>query len=440
MSSRPRKLLVYLDQNFISEMAKTNHEKVRPDFGELYSVLHEGFWNEQLVVLRSRFHDVETSLAGLLKDPIRRRRSTLGHVDTAREWDIRYSQIVASLYKFVGRSDGTPMICYDDAFEEDPDDRVGHFDIDVDMDWMHADAKEQRQRHAAELDRVRERIREHSISYERQFQIEMDAERQAALRHYGGRNHASSAGVSNEQYRQFVMSNAFAEVPIIWLGVALLTRVMTAHSTRKIKPGDVTDIDAMATYLPYCDVYGADRFMAEVARSLGVPGRYGCHLFDSGQDGVARLIDHLRKVLASTAPVNVPELSIFVTATDSIKQNSFDFYRQIGNQAKQAESNLGAWIEVFGFDDGRMPRYQMKQAPDVKPLFYGFQDVLTVECSSSDGTDALVEAARRKCRSTHFVLVDAYQDLPDDFMLRAVMTPKDGKSSVLGYRMYSRDR
>jgi hypothetical protein len=45
----------------------------------------------------------------------------------------------------------------------------------------------------------------------------------------------------------------------MWLDVALLTRVMTAHSTRTIKQGDVTDIDAMATYLPYCDVYGADR-------------------------------------------------------------------------------------------------------------------------------------------------------------------------------------
>ena len=58
---------------------------------------------------------------------------------------------------------------------------------------------------------------------------------------------------------QFVTSDAFADVPIVWLGVALLTRMMTAHSTRRIKQGDVTDIDAMAAYLPYCDVYGADR-------------------------------------------------------------------------------------------------------------------------------------------------------------------------------------
>jgi hypothetical protein len=54
--------------------------------------------------------------------------------------------------------------------------------------------------------------------------------------------------------------------------------------------------------------------------------------------------------------------------------------------------------------------------------------------------DALVEDARKECRSTHFVLVDAYRDLPDDFMMQALATPRDGRSSVLGYRLYSRDR
>jgi hypothetical protein len=133
-------------------------------------------------------------------------------------------------------------------------------------------------------------------------------------------------------------------------------------------------------------------------------------------------------------------LSIFVAATDDIKANSFSFFQKVGTQAKMAESRSGAWVEVFGFDDGRMPRYEMRQARNVAAPFYGLQDVVAIECSASDGTDALIEAARKECRSTHFVLVDAYQDLPDDFMMQALETPRDGKSSVLGYRVYSRDR
>ena len=136
----------------------------------------------------------------------------------------------------------------------------------------------------------------------------------------------------------------------------------------------------------------------------------------------------------------MPRLSIFVAATDSIKKNSFSFFRKIGTQAKTAENRCGAWIEVFGFDDGRMPRYEMRQAPRLAAPFYGLQDVLVIECSASDGADALVEAARKECRSTHFVLIDAYQDLPDDFMMQALATPRDGKGSVLGYRVHSRDR
>jgi hypothetical protein len=436
--SRPRKLLVYLDQNFLSEMAKPAHVRVRPDFRELYSILQKGFWNEQLVVLRSRFHDEETSLAGELKEPIRTRRSTLGHVDLASQWSIRESQIVASLHLFLGRRDGRPVICHDDAFDDKPDDRVGHFDINVNTDWMHADAKERRHRLASQLDAVRQRIRDGSISYEQQFRIEMDASRKDALSPYYLPHYRSAAGVTTDEYKQFVASSAFAEVPIVWLEVALLTRLMTAHSGRAIKQGDVTDIDAIATYLPYCDIYGADRFMAEVARSLKVPERFSCRLFDSSRVGTVNLIEHLHQMLAGIAPVNVPALSIFVAPTEDIKEKSFAFFRAIGIQAKMAENRCGAWVEVFGFDDGKMPRYGMKQVPGMAAPFYGLQDVVVVKCSPSDGPDMLVAAARKACRSTHFVLVDRCQELPDDFMMEALATPRDGKSSVLGYRLYSR--
>ncbi|MCL4710490.1 MAG: hypothetical protein KJZ73_04525 [Pseudorhodoplanes sp.] len=420
-------------------MAKPDHDGVRPDFRDLYSVLHSGFWNEQLVVLRSGFHDVETSLAGILKDAIRARRNTLGHVDLVRPWHIRESQIVASIHKFWGAEDGHPVICHADAFEDDPDNRVGHLNINVNMDGMYASAKDERKQLAVELDVVRQRILQYSISYNQQFRIEMEAVRQDALRPYNFSRYAAAAGVAGEQYRQFVASGAFADVPIVWLEVALFARMVTAHSTRTIKQGDMTDIDAMATYLPYCDIYGSDRFMAEVARSLNVSERFNCRLFDSRKEGVANLIDHLLSAVAGIAPVNVPALSIFVMATDSIKENSFSFFHKIGTQAKIAENHYGDWIELFGFDDGKMPRYELRQAPGVAAPFYGLQDVLAIKCSASDSIDALVESARKECRSTHFVLVDTHQDLPDDFMMQALATPRDGKSSVCGYRVYSRE-
>ena len=89
MPTCPKKLVVYLDQNFISEMSKPPDRKVRPDFRELYDVLHGGFRDEKFVVPRSDFHDIESGLAGDLRDLIRKHQSTLGHVDLERSLDIR---------------------------------------------------------------------------------------------------------------------------------------------------------------------------------------------------------------------------------------------------------------------------------------------------------------------------------------------------------------
>ena len=68
MPKRTKKLLVYLDQNFISEMAKADvNVKVKQEWKDLFSLLKEGFLGEKLVVPQSWFHDVETSFAPVLK-------------------------------------------------------------------------------------------------------------------------------------------------------------------------------------------------------------------------------------------------------------------------------------------------------------------------------------------------------------------------------------
>ena len=64
MVSTPKSCLVYLDQNFLSDMAKADiNEKVRPEFKEIYELLHQGFVDEKLVVPASLLHDIESSLA-----------------------------------------------------------------------------------------------------------------------------------------------------------------------------------------------------------------------------------------------------------------------------------------------------------------------------------------------------------------------------------------
>lgn len=79
MGKRTQKLLVYLDQNFLSEMSKVDiNDKVRPEFKEIYDLLHRGFLDEKLVVPGSWLHDIESSLATHLKDRISTYQHYLG--------------------------------------------------------------------------------------------------------------------------------------------------------------------------------------------------------------------------------------------------------------------------------------------------------------------------------------------------------------------------
>ncbi len=71
MGKRTGKLLVYLDQNFLSDIAKADTStKVRPEFAKIYELLRQGVNDEKLVVPGSVLHDIESSLATHLKDRI----------------------------------------------------------------------------------------------------------------------------------------------------------------------------------------------------------------------------------------------------------------------------------------------------------------------------------------------------------------------------------
>ena len=101
MGKRSQKLLVYLDQNFLSEMSKADiNEKVRPEFKEIYELLHQGFVDEKLVVPGSMLHDIESSLATHLKDRIVSYQHYLGQVRLYRPDEITNTQTFAALDRF----------------------------------------------------------------------------------------------------------------------------------------------------------------------------------------------------------------------------------------------------------------------------------------------------------------------------------------------------
>src|ERR1039457_1666978 len=158
MGKRTQKLLVYLDQNFLSDMSKADiNEKVRPEFKEIYELLHQGFTDEKLVVPASLLHDIESSLDTRLKDRIVAYQHYLGQVLLYRPDEIRNTQTSAALDRFLGRTPEDPL-CPRAAFLQDPDQRVERFGISVDAHLEKQNFRQHRHRTAKDLEELRQRI------------------------------------------------------------------------------------------------------------------------------------------------------------------------------------------------------------------------------------------------------------------------------------------
>ena len=296
---KPKKILVYLDQNVLSETAKLEiNPKVRADFGVLFQLLHQAFLDGKLTTLRSTNHDAETSMAGSLKDSIREQFATLSHVRLKHPLSIKEAQISRAAQLWLDHIDATSVINFDDAFDNDPDGPVPMFDIDIDRDWMFSSEVQDRQILASKLDVVRVREKANGSTFQQLYKRELDWVRGDLASRFNAPRLAAIAGVTIEEFCAFTRSSEFGNIPSIHLDVALLAKLMTHHAHRNIESGDVSDLDAIAHYLPYCDAFITDNLAASVARAINVEKQYNCALFDSTQSGVAGLVDFLKMRLS----------------------------------------------------------------------------------------------------------------------------------------------
>lgn len=275
---RTKKLLVYLDQNFLSEMSKTDtHENVRPEFRDVYELLHQGFVDEKLVVPGSWLHDVESSLATHLKDRIASYQHYLGQVRLYRPDEIRNAQTSAAFERFAGRAAPDPLRP-EAAFLDHPDQQVERFGISVDAHLERHNFRDGRHSTAQELEALRQRLLQRRVTYEAQVKVEQQTQREEFLRTY-----ARFCGPPSEDKRReltaFTQSSDFTNIPLLSIEARLFAAILTRYGERKIKPSDGTDIDVLSSYAPYMDVVCTDAFMAEQLRSLSIAEEHGVSVF-----------------------------------------------------------------------------------------------------------------------------------------------------------------
>jgi hypothetical protein len=432
---RTKKLLVYLDQNFLSYMAKADiDEKVRPEYKEIFALLHQGFVDEKLVVPASWLHDVETSLASHLKERIISYQHCLGQVRLYRPDEIRNTQLFAAYDRFSGRTLQDPLRP-EAAFLDHPDRAVGRFGISVDAHLETRDFRTGRHCTADELEELRQRLLRAKVTYEAQIKVEQKSQREEFLRTY-----ALFCGPISEEKRKeligFTETAAFADIPLLSIEARLSASLLTRKPTRRVKPSDSTDIDALSAYAPYMDVVCTDAFMADQLRSLGIAKAYDFEVFHARTSSLRQLKTFLEQFLAAAAPSRRPSITAFVMPPKDRREEAFQFFCRLGSALRAM--GINEYGEIYAFDDGKMPRYELARRPGTTLPFYGWEDVAKVDLPPGTGGEALLSICRERCRSDHFVLIDEYKDIPETFMLGAAMAAEAGMDTTDGYRLYKK--
>jgi hypothetical protein len=432
MPKRSKKLLVYLDQNFISEMAKADvNDKVKQEWKDLFSLLKEGFLEEKLVVPQSWFHDVETSFAPVLKGRIVSYQNYLGQVDLHRAPHVRIHQMGRFLGRFLGKGDQDPLET-EIAFRDPPDKRVEQFNITVNHDMSQWGFDAQRVETATVLEAIRTECIAKSVRYEDHLEKEFNAHREDFLKNALYYKH-----LCDDPVRDLVaFSNApmFRTVPAVNISSKLWSRVFTKFPARPIKSGDATDIEVLSTYLPYMDVIGTDTFMATLLTNLGIDTEHQVKCFNAKTASLIAFCDFLRKYLDGTHPANRPSISVFVLPSQSVKENAFKLFRELAAAARQLSEE--GYAEIYGFDDGHMPRYVLREKIEVP--FYGLQEVYPIKLEPGVTMEQLLNICRERCKSDHFVLIEEYHPVKETFLVGAEMSAGAGMQMIEGCRIYAK--
>jgi hypothetical protein len=99
---------------------------------------------------------------------------------------------------------------------------------------------------------------------------------------------------------------------------------------------------------------------------------------------------------------------------------------------------INEYGELYAFDDGAMPEYELSQLPGAPAPFYGLQDVTRIELPHGATREEILNICRERCRSDHFILIDKYKEIPDTFMLGSAMCAESNLDSMQGYLIFKK--
>ena len=214
----------------------------------------------------------------------------------------------------------------------------------------------------------------------------------------------------------------------------LFASILTRKPNRPIRLSDGTDIDALSAYVPYMDVVCTDAFMVDQLRDIAK--EYGVTLFHGKTGSLQELKAFLESHLSGAPSVRCPSITAFVLPPKERRDESFQFFYRLGSALRAM--GINEYGELYAFDDGAMPTYELPQLAGAPVPFYGLQDVTRIELRHGATEEEILNICRERCRSDNFILIDEYKEIPDTFMLGAAMCAESKVDSLHGYRLFKK--
>lgn len=328
--STESKTIIYLDQNFISDISKLSLEdkkdRVKPILKKVFDVIKVGVDEEKFLSPDGWIHAIETAAESnpALKDAIHSHQGYLGQTSLNPPWEIKNSQFVNALLNYF-KIEQDEREMWRSAFRENPNRRMENFKIDVHFPNFGLGSMEKGTAEALQ------KIRDSGVDERKQYQAEIEATRKHyktllltdyswVLRKYN---------IAVDKAEEFIDSHEFTQIPNIDIFCQLWSKSLADKARKRGVEGDYNDIEFLSVYMPYCDVIATDNYMKTILQLLKFDEKYNCRLFSMKEDDLNGMIAFLEEERNRRQPANKSLFSVLTVMANEKPAYSIRFLQKL---------------------------------------------------------------------------------------------------------------
>lgn len=285
---------VYLDQNFVSDIAKIGHPsiglKINPEIELLYKLLVEAVANNKIVVPFSPIHCRESIKRNDREfyNLIFEKFKDISKVRFNKSENIREQLFIYYALEYFAKK----FIALDDIY-------INHNDNDFQKFWFFPLEMQNRMLNdivdkIIDSPKLLQDIRRSDVSRHKQYDLEIKKHREA-YKKFAIREKFlfERYDLTVDQIIEFINSAEFKKISHIDIFCRLWSTDLS-NTNRKSEKGDENDIEMLSVYAPYCDIVATDNNKKVLMQSLKLDIDYNIEIFS--MKNIQELLEKIKNI------------------------------------------------------------------------------------------------------------------------------------------------